>query len=91
MASNYDRKQSLNGAGNFGVDGAAIDLSSTDFTVPDTVKAIVVVATGNVVCRPLNAGADITITGAPVGMVLPWHCTKITKTGTTATLATVLG
>ena len=87
----YDRTTSGSGPATFGNDGATIDLSSTDYTVPATVKAIVVVATGNVVCRPVNAGADITITGAPVGMVLPWHCTKIEQTGTTATLATVIG
>lgn len=77
--------------GTFGVDGATISLASTDYTVPNTVKAIVVVAAGNIVCRPLNAGADLTITSAPVGFVLPWHCVKITKSGTTATLATVIG
>lgn len=87
----YNRNEAGSGPATFGVDGAEIDLSSTDYTVPDTVKAIVVVATGDVVCRPLNAGVDITISDAPVGMLLPWHCTKITKTGTTATLATVLG
>lgn len=87
----YDRNEAGSGPATFGVDGAEIDLSSTDYTVPNTVKAIIVIATGDVVCRPLNAGADITISDAPVGMLLPWHCTKITKTGTTATLATVLG
>lgn len=87
----YDRKTAGFGPATFGNDGATIDLSSTDYTVPDTVKAIVVVASGDVVCRPLNAGADVTITGAPVGMLLPWNCSQITKTGTTATLATVIG
>jgi hypothetical protein len=87
----YDRKSAGAGPATFGYDGATIDLSSADYTVPDTVKAIVVVATGNVVCRPVNAGADITITDAPVGFILPWHCTKIEQTGTTATLATVIG
>lgn len=87
----YDRNEAGSGPATFGVDGATIDLGGGDYTVPDTVKAIVVVAAGDVVCRPLNAGADITITAAPVGMVLPWHCTKIESTGTTATLATVLG
>lgn len=87
----YDRRQSAGGAAAFGLGGGApIDLSSADFTVPDTVKAIVVVAAGNVVCTPVN-GSSVTITGAPVGMLLPWHCSQITKVGTTATLATVLG
>lgn len=73
----------------FGTDGATISLGGGDYTPTLDVKAIVVVATGDVVCRPLNASADITITGAPVGFILPWHCSKIESTGTTATLATV--
>ena len=87
----YNRNEAGSGPASFGVDGATISLGGGDYTVPDTVKAIVVVAAGDVVCRPLNAGADITITDAPVGFVLPWHCTKIEATGTTATLATVIG
>lgn len=87
----YDRRTAGAGPMTPGFDGATIDLSSTDYTVPDTVKSIVVVATGNVVCRPVNAGADITITGAPAGLVLPWHCAKIVRASTTATLATVIG
>lgn len=73
----------------FGRGGEAINLAGGDYTPGDDVKAIVVVATGDVVCRPLRAGADITITAAPVGFILPWHCVKIEQTGTTATLATV--
>lgn len=87
----YNRNTAGDGPGTFGFGGATISLASTDYTVPDTVKAIVVVAAGNVVCRPVNASADITITGATVGMVLPWHCQTIVKTNTTATLATVEG
>jgi hypothetical protein len=87
----WDRKNAGSGPASAGFDGATISLAATDFTVPDSVKSIVVVAAGNVVCRPLNAGADITITNAPVGLVLPWHCLTIVKTGTTATLATVIG
>jgi hypothetical protein len=87
----YDRNAAGAGPLTLGVDGATIDLSATDFAVPDTVKAIVVVAAGNVVCRPLKAGADITLTGLPAGYVLPWHCTKVSKAGTTAALATVIG
>lgn len=87
----YDRSKAGQGPSTYGFDGATIDLSGGDFTVPATVKAIVVVATGDVICRPVNANADITITDAPVGFVLPWHCSKIESTGTTATLATVVG
>lgn len=86
----YDRTVAGSGPSSFGWDGAAIPLAA-DFVVPDNVKAIVVIAAGDVVCRPKNAGADITITGAPVGFVLPWHCSKIERDGTTATLATVIG
>lgn len=74
----------------YGKDGAVIDLGSSDYTVPSNCKGIIVVATGDVVCRPQRASADITITGAPVGLILPWHCIKIEQTGTTATLATIL-
>lgn len=87
----YDRRNAGSGPATFGYDGATISLAETDYTVPNTVKAIVVVAAGDVVCRPVNAGADITITDAPVGFVLPWHCVTIARTDTTATLATVLG
>lgn len=87
----YDRKRAGSGPSSFGFDGATISLAGGDYTVPDTVKAVTVVATGNIVCRPANASADITVTGAPVGYVLPWHCSAIRQTGTTATLATVIG
>jgi hypothetical protein len=89
--SSYDRKTAGTGPATFGYDGEMIDLSSEDYTVPETVKAIMVIASGDVVCRPLYANADITITDAPIGLLLPWHCEKITQTGTTATLATVIG
>ena len=72
-----------------GTSGEIIDLSGGDYVPAASVKAIIVVAVGNVICRPLNANADITITGAPVGFVLPWYCSKIESSGTTATLATV--
>jgi hypothetical protein len=87
----YDRSTAGGGPSSFGFGGDTISLASTDYTVPSTVKAIVVVATGNVVCRAVNGAADITITGAPVGFILPWHCLTIVKTGTTATLATIIG
>lgn len=87
----YDRKDFMSGADSFGFGGATINLASTDFTVGDTIKGIIVVASGNVVCRPVDAGADITITNAPAGLILPWHCSAIRRTGTTATLATIIG
>ena len=87
----YDRTTAGSGPATWGNDGATISLGGGDYTVPSTVKAIEVVATGNIVLRPLNASADITITGAPVGYKPPWHCLAIRQTGTTATLATVIG
>ncbi|MFA7604543.1 MAG: hypothetical protein WCY29_16205 [Novosphingobium sp.] len=87
----YDRNSAGSGPMTFGVDGADIDLSSTDFVVPDAVKGIVLTEAGDVVCRPMHAGADITLTDLPAGYMLPWHCAVIRKAGTTASLATVLG
>lgn len=87
----YDRKDFTSGAESFGFGGATISLAGGDYTVPDTVKAIVVVNTGTVIFRAVDGGSDITITSAPVGYVLPWHVSVIRQTGTTATLATVIG
>lgn len=88
----WDRtKPGRNDPAAFGFDGAAIDLSGGDYTVPDTVKAIVVTERGDVVCRPVNASADITLVDVPAGFILPWHCSKIEKDNTTAALATVIG
>jgi len=51
----------------------------------------VVVATGNITFLPvINDAADpITITGAPVGYMIPWQIRRIFATGTTATLRAV--
>lgn len=87
----YDRKDFTSGADTFGFSGATINLAGGDYVVPDTVKAIMVVTPGNVVLRPSLAAADITVSGAPVGLILPWHCSHIRQTGTTAVLATVIG
>jgi hypothetical protein len=87
----YDRNNYASGPNALGWDGATISLAGGNYTVPDTVKSIVVVAAGNIVLRPKRAGADITITSAPVGFVIPWHCQTIVGVGTTATLATVIG
>jgi len=86
----YDRKDFTAGADSFGFGGAPISLAGGNYTVPDTVKGIVVVNAGNVVCTPVD-GSDITITSAPAGFILPWHCVTIKQTGTTATLATIIG
>lgn len=85
----FDRKRAGSGPATFGNNGSAIDVSGGDYTVQDDVKAISVIATGDVVLRPRLGTEDITINDAPVGMLLPWHCLVIRQTGTTATLATV--
>jgi hypothetical protein len=87
----YNRNTAGDGPANIGFGGDLISLASADYAVPDTVKAIVVVASGDIALRAVDGAADITVTGAPVGMILPWHCSVIRKTGTDATLATVEG
>lgn len=87
----YDRQEFTSGATTFGFSGATISLAGGDFTVGDTVKGIVVCNAGNVVCRPVGAGADITFTNLPAGYIIPYHCSFIRQSGTTATLATIIG
>lgn len=87
----YDRNDFTSGSDTFGFGGDVISLASVDYTVPDTVKAIIVTNPGNIVLRSKDGTADITITAAPVGFILPWHCLAIRRTGTTATLATIIG
>lgn len=87
----YDRDDYTSGFDTFGWGGATISLASGDFAVGDTVKGIVVVSAGNVVFRPVDSAADITITSAPTGYIIPWNCSFIRQTGTTATLATIVG
>jgi hypothetical protein len=87
----YDRNEFTSGATTLGFSGATISLAGGDFSVNDTVKAIVVCATGNVVFRPVGSGADITMSSLPAGYIIPYHCSVIRQTGTTATLATVIG
>jgi hypothetical protein len=89
--SDYDRNLYSSGADTFGFGGASISLASTDFTVPADVKAIVVTTGGNVVFRAVDGTSDITMTGVATGYVLPYHCSVIRRTGTTATLATIIG
>lgn len=87
----YDRNDFTSGADTFGFGGDVISLASTDYTVPNTVKGIIVVSTGTVVLRTRDGTADITVTSVPAGFILPWHCLAIRRTGTTATLATIIG
>lgn len=87
----YNRQDFTSGADTFGFGGATISLAGGDYTVPDTVKGIVVTGAGTVVFRPVDSAADITMSALPVGYILPYHCRFIRQTGTTATLATVIG
>jgi len=87
----YDRDNYSSGADTFGFDGAEISLAGGDYSVSDEVKAVVVISAGNVVFRAVDAGSDITMTGLPAGYIIPWHCSVIRQTGTTATLATLIG
>lgn len=87
----YDRQEFTSGATTFGFGGATINLALGDFTVNDTVKGIVVCNAGNVVVRPVDSGADVTFTALPSGYIIPYHCSFIRQTGTTATLATIIG
>lgn len=57
--------------------------------------ALYVVVAGNVVVTPQAAdgqpgGADITITGALVGQLIPFGVTAVKSTGTTATVVGLL-
>lgn len=87
----YDRTDFTSGAESFGFGGATISLAGGDYTVPDTVKGIVVTVSGSVAFRPVDSAADISMTSLPVGYILPYHCKYIRQTGTTATLATIIG
>ena len=87
----YDRRNAGSGPLTLGTSGETIDLSPGDFLVPDSVKAIVITVGGDVVCKAMFGGADISMTGLPAGYVLPRHCSHIRKSGTTARLATISG
>lgn len=87
----YDRNEFTSGADVFGFAGATISTAGGDVTIGDTVKGVVVCAAGNVVFRPVGAGADITMTNLPAGYILPYHVVTIRQSGTTATLATIIG
>jgi hypothetical protein len=87
----YDRSTAGNGPQTMGWGGGPIDLSTADFQVPDTVKGVTLTSPGNVALRAVRGTVDIIMTNLPSGYVLPWHCSHIRKTGTTAALATIIG
>lgn len=89
--TDYNRNNYSSGADTFAFGGATISLAGGDYTVPADVKGVAVVAAGDIAFRAADGSSDIAITGAPVGYIIPWHCSVIRQTGTTATLATLIG
>lgn len=89
MAFDYDRWP--NTPATFGHRGQVLDLSTADAPVGRDVKGLMVVAAGNLVYHPAGnaAGVDITITGAPVGLLIPHYVDVVRRTGTTASVATI--
>ena len=86
----YDRDQFAPSPVTLGTKGATIDYSSGDVVLGASVKAVQVVAAGNVVYRPAGeTSGSITVTEAPVGMVLLHVPGVIFQSGTTATLVSV--
>ena len=77
-----------------GRDAAAITPSDT-IDLDSYPKAIVVTAAGNLVVLPLLAADDgahlITFTDVPAGLVLPFTVRRVMATGTTASVAGVIG
>lgn len=79
------------------IDEARFGRSARAVTPSDTVdlkpyaRAIVVIATGNLVILPVeNADAStVTFTGVPVGFVPPFKVRRVLSTGTTASVVTV--
>lgn len=73
-----------------GLKGHTIDYSGGDVTLGITVKGVMVCAAGNVVYRPAGeTSGSITITSAPVGLILPQVPGLIVKIGSTAALCTI--
>ncbi len=65
--------------------GEAVDISSTDHTFVNTVRALYVGGAGDVVIRGAGDDADVTFKAVPVGSILPVAASKVVRTGTTAT------
>ena len=74
----------------FGREGATITPSDSD-DLETVSKGVLVCAAGNVVFIPAgNADNEtITITSAPVGLVIPFFIRRVLSTGTTATVASI--
>lgn len=74
----------------FGRAGATITPSDTA-DLPTVAKGLFVCAAGNVKFTPVDNADDapITITSAPVGLVIPWFVKRVFSTSTTATVASI--
>lgn len=69
--------------------GVAVDISSTDHTLPANSRAIFCGGAGNLKVD-LVGGSTITLTGVVAGSTLALRATKVYKTGTTCTNMTAL-
>ena len=86
----FNRDEYGAGLMTFGRKGGAIDVSSSDAELGESVKAVVVTAEGTVSYRPCGeADGTIDFGSLPVGYVLPHIPGVIFTSGTTAELATV--
>lgn len=92
----YDAKADLyagtKSAATFGRRGAVVVPSdSTDLAV--YAKTLVVLAGGNLVILPVenDDGVTLPFTGLAAGQIVPFQVRRVLATGTTATVATVLG
>lgn len=65
-------------------EAVAVDISSTDYTVSPTSRALYIGVTGDVKVDMEQTGSGITFKAVPVGL-LPIRVKKVYKTGTTAT------
>lgn len=70
--------------------GSMVSVTGGNATMADSVKGVVVCASGNVSYRAKGESSNvITMTGVPAGYVLPHVPGVILATGLTATLATI--
>lgn len=71
------------------IGGESVDISSTDHSCTQNTRGLYVGGTGNVkvdLIGEQNVGTDaVTFTDVAAGTLLPIRCSKVYKTGTTAT------
>lgn len=77
------------GLSTLGRKGSTITYSGGTATLTNSVKAVVLCTSGDVVYTPKGEASAITMTGLSAGYVLPHIPGSITQSGTTATLCTV--